>query len=76
MVKVLGETSDLLSLLLQYRELLILSLEKCLVGLQNFFENPFSFTLLHFLVSQIKTLSHTIKCIEKQDTTTMKLPNC
>jgi hypothetical protein len=43
-----------------------LSLDKCPVSLQNFFENPLSFTLLHFLYSQLKTFSHTI---EKKDTT-------
>jgi hypothetical protein len=46
-----------------------LSLKKCPVSLQNFSENPLSFTLLHFLASQIKTFSHTIKCVEKRDTT-------
>jgi hypothetical protein len=45
------------------------SLEKCPLSLQNFFENPLSFTLLHFLASQLKSFSHTINCIEKQDTT-------
>jgi hypothetical protein len=44
------------------------SLEKCPASLQNFFENPLSFTLIHFLASQLKTFSHTIKCIEEQDT--------
>jgi hypothetical protein len=51
------------------------SLEKCPVSLQNFFENPLSFILSHFLASQLKTFSHTIKCIEKQDTTLIEVKN-
>jgi hypothetical protein len=52
-----------------------LSLEKCPISLQNFFKNPLSFTLLHSLASQLKTFSHTIKCIEKQDTTILEVKN-
>jgi hypothetical protein len=52
-----------------------LSLENCPVSLQNFFENPLSFTLLHFLASQLKTFLYIIKCIEKQDTTITEVKN-
>jgi patatin-like phospholipase/acyl hydrolase len=52
-----------------------LSLEKCPIRLQNSFENPLSFTPLHFLAIQLKTFSHTIKCIEKQDTTVIEVKN-
>jgi hypothetical protein len=52
-----------------------LSLEKCPVSIQNFSENPLSFTLLHFLASKLETFSHTIKCIEKQDTTINEVKN-
>jgi hypothetical protein len=66
---------------LQYRELLITSNSyflapgKCPVSIQNLFENPLSFTLLHFLASQLKTFSHTIKCIERQGTTVIEVKN-
>jgi hypothetical protein len=52
-----------------------LSLEKCPVSLQNFFEYPLSFTLLHFLDSQLKSFSQTIRYIEKQDTKIIEVKN-
>jgi hypothetical protein len=52
-----------------------LSLEKCLVKLDNFFENPLSFILLPFFSCQLETFSHTTKCIEKQDTAIIEVKN-
>jgi hypothetical protein len=40
---------------------------------KNIFENPISITLLHFLTSQLKTLSDTIKCVEKQEITVIEV---
>jgi hypothetical protein len=53
----------------------ILSLEKCPIGIQNFFENLSSITLLHFLASPLKTFPHAIKYTEKQDTTVIEVKN-
>jgi hypothetical protein len=43
-----------------------LSLEKCPLKLDNFFEDPLSFTLLPFLACQLETFSNTTKCIENK----------
>jgi hypothetical protein len=69
---------------LQYRELIniftalksyFLSLENCPVSLENFFENPLSFTPIYFLARQLKTVFHNMKCIEKQDTAISEVKN-
>jgi hypothetical protein len=52
-----------------------LSTEKCPVNCKHFFQNPFPFTFLHFLASQLKTFPRTIKCIEKQDTIIIEVNN-
>jgi hypothetical protein len=43
------------------------------LSLKNFFENPPSSTLLHFLASQLKTFSDTIRCVEKQEITVIEV---
>jgi hypothetical protein len=48
------------------------SIDKCPISLKNFFENPLSITFLHFLASQLKTFSDTIKCVEKQEITVIE----
>jgi hypothetical protein len=42
------------------------SIDKCPISLKNFFENPLSITLLHFLASQLK-------CVEKQEITVIEV---
>jgi hypothetical protein len=50
-----------------------LSIDKCPISLKNFFENPLSITLLHFLASQLNTFSDTIKCVEKLEITVIEV---
>jgi hypothetical protein len=53
----LWDTPDIFPALKPY----FLSLEKCPVSHQNISENTRSSTRLHFLASQLKTFTHTIK---------------
>jgi hypothetical protein len=50
-----------------------LSIDKCPISLKNFFKNPLSITLLHFLASELKTFSDIIRCVEKQEITVIEV---